>query len=152
MTLNARGIAVNEHTAGPVAPTWETVLAHRTDPAAAELALARFVSQGVPVELVAASLEDKGAALFREAASGRSDWAAPIGGLVSAALLAGEVAIYCSTLVSRASAIRSVAVDALLEDLSAVAVAAELGVSRQKVYEIARGGAKLREHAAREHL
>lgn len=135
---------------GSIAPTWESVLAHRTDPGAAELARARFESQGIPVELVAASLADSGAALFREVSSGRTDWAVPYGGLLGAALIAGEVAIYCSTLVARASAVRSVAVDALLEDFSAVSVAADLGISRQKVYEIARGGAKLRETIARE--
>jgi len=35
-------------------------------------------------------------------------------------------------------------VDDLLEDFSAVDVAARLGVSRQKVYEIGRVGARLR--------
>lgn len=137
-------------TTGSIVPTWEGVLAHRADPAAAALARGRFEGQGITVDLVAASLADNGAALFRDVSSGRPDWAVPYGGLLGAALLAGEVAIYCSTLVARASAIRSVAVDALLDDFSAVSVAADLGVSRQKVYEIARGGAKLRESIARE--
>jgi len=141
---------VTDLSTGSIAPTWEATLAHRADPAAAALARARFETQGIPVEVVAASLSDSGAALFRDVSSGRSDWAVPYGGLLGAALLAGEVAIYSSTLVARASAIRSVAVDALLEDFSAVSVAADLGVSRQKVYEIARGGAKLRESIARE--
>lgn len=137
-------------TTSSLAPTWESVLAHRSDPAAVDAARARFVSQGMTVELVAATLADSGAALFRDVSSGRSDWAVPYGGLLGAALLAGEVAIYSSTLVARASAIRSVAVDALLEDFSAVSVASDLGVSRQKVYEIGRGGATLRETIARE--
>lgn len=137
-------------TAGSIAPTWDAVLAHRADPAAAALARARFEAQGITVDVVSANLEDSGAALFRDVSSGRPDWAVPYGGLLGAALLAGEIAIYCSTLVARASAIRSVAVDALLDDFSAVSVAADLGVSRQKVYEIARGGTKLRESIARE--
>jgi hypothetical protein len=141
---------VTDLTTGSIAATWDGVLSHRADPAAAALTRARFEGQGITVDLVAATLEDNGAALFRAVSSGRPDWAVPYGGLLGAALLAGEVAIYCSTLVARAAAIRSVAVDALLDDFSAISVAADLGVSRQKVYEIARGGAKLRESIAHE--
>ncbi|WP_341728510.1 hypothetical protein [Brooklawnia sp.] len=127
---------------------WGGVLAHRSDAATIDAVSARFVEAGVPVELVADTLRDGGAALHRAATSGRSDWMVPFGGLLAVALLAGEVAAYSSHLVARASAVRSVAVDSLLEDFSAVSVAAELGVSRQKVYEIARGGARLRDARA----
>jgi len=77
-------------------------------------------------------------------ASGRPDWAARYGGFLPAALIAAEVAARAAFLVARASIVRSVAVDALLEDESAVTVASELGVSRQKVYEIARDSTKRR--------
>ncbi|SHI48927.1 hypothetical protein SAMN02745244_00456 [Tessaracoccus bendigoensis DSM 12906] len=124
---------------------WSHVLAHRADEAVIDAVRARFMGAGVPVELVADTLRDGGAALHQAVASERSDWATPFGGLLAVALLTAEVAAYCSHLVARASAVRSVAVDSLLEDFSAVAVASELGVSRQKVYEIGRGGAKLRD-------
>lgn len=136
--------------AGTVTAEWASVLAHRPDLTAREAAQARFESQGVSAELVAASLADTGEALFRDISSGRPDWAVPYGGLLAAALIAGEVAVYSSALVARASSVRAVAVDALLEDFSAISVAASLGVSRQKVYEIARGGEKLRQSLARE--
>ena len=71
------------------------------------------------------------------------------GGLLAVALLAGEVAAFSAHLVSRASAVRSIAVDTLLDDFSAVSVAGDLGVSRQKVYEIARSGSRLRTPRAR---
>ncbi|WP_454132048.1 hypothetical protein [Microbacterium lacticum] len=128
---------------------WGEVLAHRSDDAAIAAVKTRFVDAGVPVELVADTLRDGGDALHRAAASGHPDWTARFGGLLAVALLAGEVAAYSSHLVARASAVRSVAVDSLLEDFSAVSVAAELGVSRQKVYEIGRGGARLRESRTR---
>jgi hypothetical protein len=54
------------------------------------------------------------------------------------ALLAAEVGALTAHLTSRSSAIRAVAVEALLDDYSAVTVANRLGVSRQKVYDIAR--------------
>lgn len=136
--------------AGTVTADWASVLAHRPDPTAREAARARFEAQGVSAELVAANLADTGETLFRDISSGRPDWAVPYGGLLAAALIAGEVAIYSSVLVARASSVRAVAVDALLEDFSAISVAASLGVSRQKVYEIARGGEKLRQSLARE--
>lgn len=128
---------------------WGEVLAHRSDDAAIDAVKTRFVEAGVPVELVADTLRDGGDALHRAAVSGHPDWTAQFGGLIAVALLAGEVAAYSSHLVARASAVRSVAVDSLLENFSAVSVAAELGVSRQKVYEIGRGGARLRESRAR---
>lgn len=123
---------------------WDTVLAHRGDPASIAAVRERFVRHGVSPDLVARVLGDGGDALFLAVATGRPDWAVPYGGLLPAALLAGEVAAYSAHLVARASAVRSVAVDALLDDFSAVSVAEDLGLSRQKVYEIARGSSKLR--------
>ena len=72
---------------------------------------------------------------------GGPGWADEFGGYLAVALLAAEVSALAAHLNSRASAARGRAVDALLEEYSAVTVAARLGVSRQKVYEIARGGA-----------
>ena len=129
---------------------WDTVLAHRPDEATIAAVRARFVDAGVSAEAVAAALRDGGESLFRAASTEHPGWAAHFGGLLAAALLAGEVAAYSSHLVARASSVRSVAVDSLLEDFSAVSVASELGVSRQKVYEIARGGARLREARGRD--
>ncbi|WP_067503576.1 hypothetical protein [Actinoplanes sp. TFC3] len=69
------------------------------------------------------------------------DWAKPFGGPLAVALLAAEVGALAAHLTSRASAVRAAAVEALLDEYSAVAVASRLGVSRQKVYDIARPGA-----------
>lgn len=130
--------------AAEAALSWEKVLAHRPDDAGREAAKQRFIEHGVGPELVARHLADTGAELHAAAATGRSDWSAPYGGLLAVALLTGEVTVYCSHLVARASAVRSIAVDSLLQDFSAVSVAADLGISRQKVYEIARGGSRAR--------
>ncbi len=129
--------------------TWDSVLAHRVDESTISRVRARFVTHGIPADVVRGVLSDGGGALYESISSGREDWSAPYGGLMGAALLAGEVAAYSSHLVARASAVRSVAVEILLEDFSAIDVAAELGVSRQTVYEIARGGSKMREAISR---
>lgn len=123
---------------------WREALAHRDDESAT-IVSARFAKHGISADVVAMVLSDNGSAMFDDVSSGRADWALPYGGLHGAALLAGEVAIHASHLVARAAAMRSIAVDGLLEDLSVVEVASELGVSRQKIYEIARGGSALRE-------
>lgn len=123
---------------------WDDVLAYRADPVAATEVINRLVAAGVTPDAVSASLRDAGSGLADDAVSGRADWAASYGGLLAAALIASEVAAYASHLISRASAIRSIAIDALLDDHSAVSVAADLGVSRQKVYEIARDSNKRR--------
>ena len=73
------------------------------------------------------------------ATSGTDDWADAFGGRLAAALLAAEVGALAAQLNSRASAVRALAVDGLLDEYSAVTVAARLGISRQKVYEVSRG-------------
>ena len=123
---------------------WRDVLAHRTDSREAAEVRERFIVHGVSPEAVMAALQDGGTQLAAAAASGRPDWSAPFGGLLAAALLAAEVSAHASHLVERASVVRSVAVDGLLDDFSAIAVASELGVSRQKVYEIARNSVQRR--------
>lgn len=115
---------------------WEEILSHR--PADQRAAVAqRFVECGVSPNDVAAALADLGDALCQAATHPDRDWAKPFGGEVAVALLAAEVSALAARLNSRASAIRARAVDTLLDEYSAVAVAARLGVSRQKVYEIA---------------
>jgi hypothetical protein len=85
-------------------------------------------------------LSDGGDALYQAARQRSAGWAEPFGGNLAAALLAAEVSVFAAHLNSRASGVRSEAVAGLLEDYSAVTVAGELGISRQKVYEIARTG------------
>jgi len=123
--------------------SWERVLAHR-DPEQVAAIVARFEQAGVRSEQVAEAIADAGVALSGAMQDGRDGWEQPFGGLLAVALIAGEVAAYSAYLVSRASAVRAVAVDGLLEDFSAIAVGASLGVSRQKVYEIGRNGQRLR--------
>lgn len=123
---------------------WRQVLAHRIHSGAEATTLnevvGRYAAVGVTAEQVRQVLLDSGDGLYAAASSGKSDWADRFGGPLGVALLAAEVSALASHLNSRASGVRSVAVDALLEDYSAITVAAELGVSRQKVYEIARSG------------
>jgi hypothetical protein len=117
--------------------SWDVVLAHRT-PDTRDPVRERFESAGVTPELVHTALADGGDELFAGAAGGGADWAEPFGGPLAVALLAAEVSALTAHLTSRASAVRARAVEALLDDFSAVTVAARLGVSRQKVYDIAR--------------
>jgi hypothetical protein len=118
---------------------WDVVLAHR--PAEARAAIReRFESAGVGAGQVLAVLADGGDELHAAATEGGDDWAKPFGGALAVALLAAEVGAMTAHLTSRSSAIRALAVEALLDDYSAVTVANRLGVSRQKVYDIARPG------------
>ncbi|MEY8568404.1 hypothetical protein [Brevibacterium linens] len=120
---------------------WAQVLAHRAvDGMDLDELVARFTSCGIGPQEVSAVLMDGGDSLYEAAAGGEPGWAEQFGGPLAVALLAAEVSAFASHLNSRASGARSVAVDTLLDDHSAVAVARELGVSRQKVYEIARSG------------
>jgi hypothetical protein len=116
---------------------WERTLAHRPPPARDEIS-ERFVASGVTPGLVRAVLADCGDGLFAALRGGDKDWADGFGGALAVALLAAEVSAFAAHLNSRASAVRAAAVDALLDDFSAVTVAARLGVSRQKVYEVGR--------------
>lgn len=119
-------------------PSWDSVLAHRPDDARRGVA-ERFEESGVSPDLVRLVLEDGGDSLHAAARGGDSNWAERFGGWLGVALLSAEVSALASHLNARASAVRSLAVDQLLEDFSAVTVAAHLGVSRQKIYEISRG-------------
>jgi hypothetical protein len=116
---------------------WTEILAHRPADQRAAV-IQRFSESGVGPEEVRAALADLGDVLCRAAQRRDRDWAEPFGGQVAVALLAAEVRALAAYLNSRASAVRGRAVEALLDDYSAVTVATRLGVSRQKVYEVAR--------------
>ena len=116
---------------------WDVVLAHRPPDTRAAVR-ERLESAGVTTAQVRAALDDGGDELFAAATSGAGDWARAHGGALAVALLAAEVGAMTAHLTSRSSAIRAAAVEALLDDYSAVTVANRLGVSRQKVYDIAR--------------
>ncbi|AXE39130.1 hypothetical protein [Acidipropionibacterium virtanenii] len=88
--------------------------------------------------MAAMALADSGEMLARRMESGGPGWEQDFGGMLGVALLAGEVSAQAAFRVSQASKVRSAAVNALLEDFSAVFVASQLGISRQKVYEIGR--------------
>jgi hypothetical protein len=114
------------------------VLAHR--PPGARRDVAERLAECRPgPDRVRRVLEDGGDALYAAARSGEPGWADRFGGPLAAALLAAEVSAFAAHLNSRGSAVRALAVDALLDDYSAITVASRLGVSRQKVYEISRG-------------
>ena len=116
---------------------WDAALAHRP-PDTRDAIRERLESAGVSAEQVVAALADGGDELFAAATSGAVDWAKAHGGPLAVALLAAEVGAMTAHLTSRSSAIRAAAVETLLDDYSAVTVANRLGVSRQKVYDIAR--------------
>lgn len=143
MNRKPRGdTAPGEATAAPPPPEeWHQVLAHRVSGGADVTDLiARYTNCGITPHQVRQVLMDGGDGLYAAATSGESNWTEQFGGPLGATLLATEVSVFASHLNTRASGVRSVAVEALLEDYSAVTVAAELGISRQKVYEIARDG------------
>lgn len=121
------------------ADQWLEVLEHRSldDPAAVNDVIERFQRAGVTPDAVAEHLADGGDALYAASRTG-AGWADAFGGDQAAALIAAEVGALMSHLVSRAASVRSGSVDALLDDFSAVTVASALGVSRQKVYDIAK--------------
>jgi hypothetical protein len=101
---------------------------------------ARLAEAGLTPHDLAAAFADGGDALYAASRARAAGWSEPFGGDLGVALLAAEVSALAAHLNSRASAVRALAVDALLDDYSAVAVAAALGVSRQKVYDISKGG------------
>ncbi|WP_458108111.1 hypothetical protein M1D51_00545 [Arthrobacter sp. R3-55] len=120
---------------------WQKVLTHRSaDDGSREAAAKRFAERGITPEQVRAVLNDGGDALYAAATKGSPGWAEAFGGPLAVALLSAEVSAFAAHLNSRASGVRSAAVAELLDEYSAVTVAGELGVARQKVYEIARAG------------
>lgn len=122
---------------------WIGVLAHRSpDAPGFDEVVERLIASDITPGRLQEVLADGGDALYAAAASGEENWTDAFGGPLTTALLAAEVSSLAAHLNSRASGVRSVAVDQLLDEYSAVTVAVELGVSRQKVYEIARSGLK----------
>lgn len=98
----------------------------------------RLERVGLTPSVVRAALADGGDGLYRSSAEGDGSWVERYGGALAVALLAAEISALAAHLNSRAALVRAHAVNALLDDYSAIAVATELGVSRQKVYDIAR--------------
>jgi hypothetical protein len=126
---------------GTTDPHWQQVLTHRAaDDGSRDVAAMRFTERGITPDQVGAVIADCGDALYAAAAEGKPGWAEAFGGPLAVALLAAEVSMFAAHLNSRASGVRSAAVAELLDEYSAVTVAGELGVARQKVYEIARAG------------
>jgi hypothetical protein len=120
---------------------WQVVLAHRpVEDGSRDSAARRFTDAGITAAQVRAVLADGGDGLYTAAQQGGPGWSEPFGGPLAVALLAAEISVLAAQVSSRASGIRSAAVGELLEEYSAVTVAGELGISRQKVYEIARAG------------
>lgn len=143
MTSNPRGDNASPDTAPSEEPEWGRVLAHRgrEGPTTVDAVIERFRAAGVLPTEVESHLDDAGDRLYQAAMSGAQDWAVDFGGERAVALLAAEVSALMSHLVARAASVRSVCVEALLDEYSAVTVAGALGVARQKVYELARPSA-----------
>lgn len=123
---------------------WARVLAHRSREQATTVSavIERFRAAGLTPADVESHLQDAGDRLYAAAASGEESWADAFGGERAAALLAAEISALMSHLVARAASVRSVCVEGLLDEFSAVTVAGALGVARQKVYELARASAE----------
>lgn len=138
MESNPRGDTVASN--GGLGADWVRVLAHRQRDGQQMLAavVERFRGAGVTPADVESHLRDGGDRLYAAARSGRDGWADEFGGPRAVAVLSAEVGALMSHLVARAASVRSVCVDDLLDEFSAVTVAAAIGVARQKVYELAR--------------
>lgn len=117
--------------------TWRVALEHRED-LELEAVASRLERARVPADAVRDALRDCGDALFAASESDDPNWTEAFGGDMAVALLAAEISALAAHLNSRASLVRARAVDRLLDEYSAVSVAGELEVSRQKVYDIAR--------------
>ena len=119
---------------------WMRVLAHRRREGqdVMDVVVDRFRTAGVSPAEVESHLRDGGDRLYAAAGSRDERWADEFGGPRAVAVLAAEVGALMSHLVARAASVRSVSVEALLDEYSAVTVAGALGVARQKVYELAR--------------
>lgn len=140
MSSNPRGDTVSGGTQPSDDAEWARVLAHRRQEQATTVSavIERFRAAGVAPGDVESHLQDAGDRLYAAAASGEESWATAFGGERAVALLAAEISALMSHLVARAASVRSVCVEALLDEFSAVTVAGALGVARQKVYELAR--------------
>lgn len=143
MRSNPRGDNRSPGTTPSEEVEWTRVLAHRStdDSPTIDAVIERFRAAGVTPENVETHLEDAGDRLYQAAGSGAQDWALDFGGERAVALIAAEISALMSHLVARAASVRSVCVEALLDEYSAVTVAGALGVARQKVYELARSNA-----------
>ncbi len=137
-------------TPGSSSPTWALVLAHRDDDERPDV-IERFEAVGVQPHDVQRALADGGDRLFAAVRDEQPDWTDEFGGPAAVAMLAAEVSALAAHLNARASVVRGRAVSALLDDYSAISVAAALGVSRQKIYDLARPGPRVRHPFTLEH-
>jgi len=137
MTSNPRG---DNTPIGDLDDDWVRVLAHRQreEQHVLEAVVERFRDAGVTPADVESHLRDGGDRLYAAARSRDDGWADEFGGPRAVAVLAAEVSALMSHLVARAASVRSVGVEALLDEFSAVTVAGAIGVARQKVYELAK--------------
>lgn len=137
MMSNPRG---DNAPADDLGADWVRVLAHRQREGqhVIEAVVDRFRGAGVRPADVESHLSDGGDRLYTAAKSGDDRWADEFGGPRAVAVLAAEVSALLSHLVARAASVRSVCVEAMLDEFSAVTVAGAIGVARQKVYELAK--------------
>ncbi|PXA80743.1 hypothetical protein DCC26_03630 [Auritidibacter sp. NML120779] len=119
---------------------WVRVLAHRQREGqhVMDKVVERFRAAGVRPDEVESHLCDAGDRLYAVATSDDDRWADEFGGPRAVAVLAVEISALMSHLVARTASIRSVCVEAMLEEFSAVTVAGAIGVARHKVYELAK--------------
>ncbi len=117
---------------------WNEILRYRADDRQREIVAARLSENGITPEILNSVLSDGGDELNARASGGGADWASSFGGPLAAALLAAEVSALSAHLNSRAANVRARAIEDLLDEVSVVAVANHLGISRQKVYELGR--------------
>ncbi|MBX3092762.1 MAG: hypothetical protein KF801_09695 [Cryobacterium sp.] len=117
---------------------WGPLLAYRARGDERTVVAGKLADCGISPQQLAEVLSDGGDELYARAKSRDQEWADHFGGPLAAALLAAEVSALAAHLNSRAAAIRVQAIDDMLDSVSAVAVAAHLGVSRQKIYELTR--------------
>lgn len=117
---------------------WDSVLSYRPELEQRKTVAARLAENGITPQFLRSVLADGGDELNARALAGGQDWAEPFGGPLCAALLAAEVSALSAHLNSRAANVRAKAIEDLLDEISVVAVATHLGISRQKVYELGR--------------
>lgn len=126
----------------PLQHDWSHALAHRDLPDRDAYARRLEAADLTPAHVLDA-LADGGDKLYAAAVDHYTNfnphWADQFGGPLPVCLLAQEVSAYTAHLTARAAQVRGAAIHDLLDDYSAVAVANTLGVSRQKVYDLARG-------------
>ncbi|QGF23202.1 hypothetical protein [Raineyella fluvialis] len=150
-------------TAGGASGRWQLALPHRVHDGTFHAAVRRLADAGVTPEALLEAYADGGDALYRCAVAagdplGRPSapvddagprrtgrraargWAEEYGGCLAVALVAAEIGALTMHLGARAAFVRARAVRDLLLEWPAATLAEDLGVARQKVYDIGRRG------------